>query len=492
MEDLASVVARAAELGELVELRLDCLHKDEWDIWRKIAGQTNRPLIVTLRPDHEGGKGDLAREDRIRFWTSIGEVNGEVMFDLELEVLNEAQAKNANLNSSRIICSQHQLEGEVAHLERKYERLSDTSAAILKIAVHAHDANDCLPVFKLIDRARSEGREIIAIAMGPAGIMTRILGPSRGSYLTFGALDDDSATAPGQLTARELREVYRVDRIDRETRIMGLIGCPVSHSRSPQIHNAAFAESNQNAVFIPFEVRDLDAFMRRMVREESREIDWNVRGFSVTAPHKTGVIKYLDSLDPAAKAIGAVNTVVVGDGGLRGYNTDAAAFLKPLSARIESLEQLRFAIIGAGGAARAVTWKLKDAGASVSLFARNLPKAKLIGDDFCVASHDLSSANFAEFDVVVNATPLGTRGALEDETPVTADQLRGVRLAYDLVYNPLETRFMSEAKAAGCERVGGLEMLIAQAAEQFKLWTGATPNLATMRNAAAKALERAS
>ena len=129
-----------------------------------------------------------------------------------------------------------------------------------------------------LERAEREGRKVIAIAMGQAGIMTRILGPSRGSFLTYGSLDQESTTAPGELTAREVREVYRIDRIDRQTQIMGLIGSPVSHSLSPHIHNAAFARADLDAVFIPIEVRDVDAFMRRLVRKGSREIDWNVRG----------------------------------------------------------------------------------------------------------------------------------------------------------------------------------------------------------------------
>jgi 3-dehydroquinate dehydratase / shikimate dehydrogenase len=358
--------------------------------------------------------------------------------------------------------------------------------------VHAEDAIDCLPVFRILERAQIDGRELIAIAMGPAGVMTRILGPSRGSYLTFASLDPDAATASGQITARELREVYRIDQIDRQTQIMGIIGSPVSHSLSPRIHNAAFAESDMNAVFIPFEVRDVDAFMRRMVRESSREIDWNVRGFSITAPHKGAVMKHLDWIEPAAKEIGAINTIVVRDDKLYGYNTDAAAFLKPLSGRVDSLQKLNCGVVGAGGAARAVAWKLKDAGASVSLFARNASKARLIGEDFQIDSYELAKANFEGFDVVVNATPLGTRGAHESETPVLAEQLRGVRFAYDLVYNPLETRFIREAKSAGCETIGGLEMLVAQAGEQFKLWTGTTPNVKTMRAAAERGLGRLS
>src|SRR5260370_33863374 len=112
----------------------------------------------------------------------------------------------------------------------------------------------CIPIFRLLDRAQREAREMIALAMGAAGIMTRILGPSKGSFLTYGSLDDEAATAPGQLIASELREVYRIDRIDRQSEIIGIIGKPVSHSLSPHIHNAAFAAGGVNAVYVPFEV----------------------------------------------------------------------------------------------------------------------------------------------------------------------------------------------------------------------------------------------
>jgi 3-dehydroquinate dehydratase/shikimate dehydrogenase len=369
--------------------------------------------------------------------------------------------------------------------------MAATSARILKIAVQADDAIDCLPIFRLLERAQRNGREIIAIAMGQAGIMTRILGPSRGAFLTYGALDEEGATAPGQVTARDLREVYRSDRIDRQTEITGLIGQPVAHSLSPHIHNAAFAKADLNAVFIPLEVRDVDAFMRRMVRESSREIDWNVRGFSVTAPHKTAVMKHLDWIEPAAKEIGAVNTIVFSDGALTGYNTDAPAFLESLKGRFESLESARCAIIGAGGAARAIVWALQNAGASVSMFARDPAKARPIVDEFRIDAYDLEAANFERFDILVNATPLGTRGPHESETPATANQLRGVRLAYDLVYNPLETRFMRAARDAGCQVLGGLEMLIAQAVEQFEIWTNQRPDIDIMRAAAKRALDTA-
>ena len=488
--ELSDSIRRAAELGDMIELRLDCLPEEKrGTAWRALAASAGCTVILTLRPAEQGGQTNVTRTDRLQFWSSIQDVRERVMFDLEFDVITEALA-NESLDASRVICSHHQFEAEIASLESMYERMAAQPAAVLKIAVHADDAVDCLPIFKLLERAQRDGRELIAIAMGQAGVVTRILGPSRGSFLTFGSLDDQTATAPGQLTASELREVYRIDRINRQTQIVGLIGRPVAHSMSPRIHNAAFAEAHANAVFIPFEVQDLEAFMRRMVRKATREIDWNLRGFSVTAPHKASVMEHLDWIEPGAKEIGAVNTIVVQNDALHGYNTDAPAFVETLSGRLDQLEGLRCAVIGAGGAARGVVWALRQAGASISLFARDKAKARSIGDDFQIAIHELARANFDEYDVVINATPLGTIGAHESGTPVTAEQLRGVRLAYDLVYNPLETRFMREAKAAGCETIGGLEMLIAQAVAQFKLWTGTDPNVATMRAAAESALGR--
>ena len=141
-------------------------------------------------------------------------------------------------------------------LEKIFELMAATPAETIKIAVQTDDALDCLPLFKLLERAQAEGREMIAIGMGEAGVMTRILGPSRGSFLTYASLDSDSRNAPGQLTAEELREVYRIHHIDPATQVFGIMGQPVGHSWSPRIHNAAFAAGGLNAVYLPFEVRD--------------------------------------------------------------------------------------------------------------------------------------------------------------------------------------------------------------------------------------------
>jgi 3-dehydroquinate dehydratase/shikimate dehydrogenase len=315
-----------------------------------------------------------------------------------------------------------------------------------------------------------------------------VLAPAFGSALTYGSLAPGRETAPGQLSARELRDVYRVQSLDRETAVMGLVGKPVSHSLSPHMHNAAFDARRMNAVYVPFDVSDVSAFVRRMARPETRELRWNLRGFSVTAPHKSAIVGHLDRVEPHAAEMGAVNTVVIEGGELRGYNTDARAALAPFEGLIE-LKDSRVAIIGAGGAARALLWGLRSQGAHVTVFARDTERARATAEAFGAEVEQSEGAGFAGFDLVVNATPLGTRGALEGETPADASQLRGARLAYDLVYNPARTRFIKEAEAAGCETLGGLAMLVAQAAAQFELWTGTAAPIEVMHAAARTRLE---
>ena len=502
--ELASAVKQSAEVADIIELRLDCLSElaqANEEILRALASK-DRPLILTLRPAQFGGARPISVEDRLFSrlhygWIRSPREHATDFWDLELDLALVLQRREKEGNDllklgicdwRRTICSHHDFVGVPSDLEEIYERMAATPARILKIAVQANDATECIPIFHLLDRAQREGREMIAIAMGPAGVMTRILGPARGAFLTYGSLDDESATAPGQLTARELRTVYRIDCINQQTEIFGLMGRPVSHSISPNIHNAAFVEAGVNAVYLPFEVHDAKQFLSRMAHPKSREIDWNLHGLAVTAPHKMAVIDGLDWIDPAAKEIGAVNTIVAQNNELHGYNTDAEGFIAPLRNRFGSLRNTRCAIIGGGGAARAALWALRNENAQVSVFVRETAKGKPVAQAFGFDCHSLADAQFDGFEIIVNATPIGTRGERESETPITAENFRNVRLVYDLVYNPVETRFLREARSAGCQTVGGIEMLIAQAVEQFKLWTGKDPNLEGMTAAALEAL----
>jgi 3-dehydroquinate dehydratase/shikimate dehydrogenase len=492
---LEDAIAAVAEVCNLIEVRLDCLEPLELEtgasLITKVLGKSACESILTFRPAEQGGRRQLDDEARQAFWSDA--IFSESLFDVELDL---AERFNSTGNSSplpidwrRTICSQHDFAGVPRNLDQIYDRLAGTPARILKIAVLANDATDCLSVFRLLERARSEGREMIAIAMGTAGMATRILGPSRGAFLTYASRESETATAPGQISARELREVYRIENIDQQTQVFGIIGMPVSHSVSPRMHNAAFAAVGRNAVFIPFEVRDVKSFIKRMTSPRTRELDWDVRGLSVTAPHKSSVMEQLDWVEPAAQEIGAVNTIIIEGDEIRGYNTDTRGFITPLVQKLGDLREARCAVIGAGGAAKAALWALQQAGAKATLFARNATKANSLAERVGVASMGLAEASFEGFAVVINATPLGTAGQFQGETPATSQQLRGARLAYDLVYNPIETRFLREARDAGCETLGGLAMLVAQATEQFGLWTGEAAPEDVMSAAAQRGLK---
>lgn len=475
---LAKACERADEWADLIELRLDCLTTLEG--LPQVLERVSRPVILTLRPAEQGGQRELDLETRRTFWTTAPQTDWRDI---------EADLATPETDWSHVIVSHHDFSSVPDDLTRIYEQLAATPAAVIKIAVQANDIVDCIPVFNLLDRARLEGREMIAIAMGNAGLATRILSPSRGAFLTYAALQADSATAPGQITAQKLRSLYHVDKLDRESMICGLVGLPVMHSVSPHMHNAAFESAGINGVYLPLEVRDVKTFVTRMVHPLTKEINWNVRGFSVTAPHKSNVVECLDWIDPTAKEIGAINTIVVDGDQLRGFNTDAAGFIEPLLKLMSDLSGLRVAVIGAGGAARAAVWALRRQHANVTLFARDPAKAQALGQLFDVSYESLASASFAGYDVVINATPLGS-GELIDQAPADAEQLAGAGYVYDLVSNPIETRLLKEARKAGCKTVRGLEMLVAQAKIQFELWTGQTPSISNMYDAASAALDR--
>lgn len=493
--DLPGAIGRAAELADIIELRLDYLSGAELDRALSqldaLTSNSTRPLIITLRPVEQGGMREIDSLNRIVFWLDcLGRIESQnLLYDVEFDVARVLMEKEG-LDWNRIICSHHDFAGGRSDPEQLYQLMKSTPARIIKIAVQVSDAADCLPVFNLMERARSEGRELIAVAMGEAGIMTRILGPSRGSFLTYGALDKAHSTAAGQPAALDLRELYRVQSITKETTVLGVMGSPLTHSVSPQMHNAALAASGADTVYIPFEVLDAGSFLRRMAHPRSREFEWKLRGLSVTAPHKIAVIEQLDWIEPAAREIGAVNTIVVEGEELRGYNTDAVGFLSPLEKMYGELSGKEVAVIGAGGAARSALWSLKRAGSNPTVFARDKEKGRRLAEEFGARSHELKGAGFHDFEIVVNATPLGTRGGEEAKTPATSSQLRGARLAYDLVYNPGRTRFLLEAEKAGCKTLTGLEMLIAQAAEQFRLWMERDAPSEVMHAAAAGALER--
>ena len=398
------------------------------------------------------------------------------MADLEEDVIGDVA------NYLKKIVSFHDFDATPHDLSQLYERLVATGADIIKLAVKADDITDTIAVWNLLNRSKADGKDFIPVAMGQAGKWTRILGLAHGACVTYAALDAGKETADGQLTAKDLIETYRVKELDKNTRVFGVIGDPVSGSLSPYMHNSEFAAMGVNAVFMHFLVKDLDAFVRRMVKPATREVELNFCGFSVTMPHKQAIIQHLDAIDPTAAKIGAVNTIKIDDGKLTGYNTDAHGFITPLKARFGDLRDARVAIFGAGGASRACVYALQKEGADVTVFARDPQKVKVFADEFGIQHEHLTTDNRQlTTDVIVDATPLGMKGPLEDETLFTADELSRVKFVYDLVTSATDTPIVRAAKSAGIPAIGGLEMLIAQGVKQFEIWTGKKARLHKMR-----------
>jgi shikimate dehydrogenase len=270
-----------------------------------------------------------------------------------------------------------------------------------------------------------------------------------------------------------------VPAIDGHTRIFGIIGRPVGHSLSPAMHNAAFRELGLNAVYVAFPAANLKAAV-----EGVRGL--NIAGLSVTIPFKADIIVLLDQVDHQAARMGAVNTVVNRGGRLTGYNTDWLGARAALAAQT-SLAGEHALILGAGGAARAIVYAIVQAGGRVSVTDVDEYRAAALGRDFPVAAIPPAALADCDAGLLINATPVGMAPEV-DGIPLAPELLGRYRLVMDIVYRPLETRLLREARARGCQTIDGLQMLIHQATEQFLLFTGQAAPLAAMSQAAYAAL----
>jgi shikimate dehydrogenase len=270
--------------------------------------------------------------------------------------------------------------------------------------------------------------------------------------------------------------------INADTRICCLIGDPVGHSLSPLIHNAGYQALGINYAYIPFRVSDI-----RGAIEGIRAL--GIRGASVTIPHKTKVLKYLDKLDPLAEKIGAVNTIVNEDGVLTGYNTDGDGAIQALE-ETTALEGKKVILIGSGGAASAIAFGLKAKGAKLVVLNRTEDKAKRLAKKVnAEGSGDLNRlAEISSADILINATPVGMLPKT-DQTVIPKDLLHNRLTVFDIVYNPGETRLIAEARERGCAIVYGYKMLLYQAEKQFELFTGRQAPLPAMESALTQALE---
>jgi 3-dehydroquinate dehydratase/shikimate dehydrogenase len=346
----------------------------------------------------------------------------------------------------------------------------------VKIAVTPRSIGDVGRLLGFAERtARGDGPPLIAIALGPMGIVTRVIAGRYGAPFMYAAAEPGAEAAPGQVPATQLRDLFRSRSVGRNTRLFGVLGQDVTRSLSPALHNAAFTALGLDAVYVPLQAEALAPFIDALPA-------LGLSGFSVTRPYKVEVIRYLDGLDDTAAACGSVNTVGRDGARLHGGNTDGAGVVGPLRRRT-ALKDRRVVILGAGGAARAAALALRAEGARVTVVARNAGQAAAVASAVSCAHGALDDLARYPWDVLVNATPVGSRATVDD-TPVPAQLHRAGSVVFDMVYDPLETRLLREAQQRGCVIVDGLEMLLAQAALQFEGWTGRPAPMDAMKAAA--------
>ncbi|MCX5649018.1 MAG: shikimate dehydrogenase [Planctomycetota bacterium] len=520
-----------------VELRLDAIQTP--DLARLLA-RPPCPLIATCRPKREGGLYDGPEQPRLELLREAARLGADYI-DVEHDAF---QALGPVAPAKRIV-SYHNFKETPPDLDAIHARLARLGADVVKIAVTANHILDTVPVLRLLRAARTP---TIALSMGERGLLTRILAPKFGAFLTYASFDSQegspppapvchgrpcpavpppgsppparrstpgdesrrsrdespgrpqSEAGPGQLSLSEMLDLYRVHRIGRATRVFGVIADPVAHSLSPRIHNAAFASLGLDAVYLPFWVEGDPAAFVRAFRE------FGFDGYSVTIPHKQKVMEAMDEISPLARRVGAMNTVVRRpDGSLFGTNTDISAGLASIEAVVGKgwLLGKRALLLGAGGLGRALAFALADAGTILTITDLDITRSESLAREVGSVAVQSAIRNFTRrslgeggpksamaFDVVLNCSPVGMHPDV-DASPVPAEMLRKDMVVYDAVYNPAETKLLRDARAAGCRTVAGIDHFVRQAVEQFELWTGQSAPVQMMRETVLSALATA-
>jgi 3-dehydroquinate dehydratase/shikimate dehydrogenase len=384
---------------------------------------------------------------------------------VDVELQTALQCKPEQLQKLRshadLILSFHDFRG-TKKLDATLEKMRGFPADFYKVVGTATTLSDNVSMIQFLGR-QSDKDSLVGVCMGEQGIISRVLGVRAGSVFTFASVSPGEETAPGQVTAQDLRSLYRIEQTDAATRVYGVAGDPVAHSLSPAIMNAAFRRENVNGVYLALHAKTLKDLLTCV-----REIP--IHGLSITMPYKEAILPYLDNTDSHTTKIGACNTVVrAQDGKLYGFNTDTSGVVRPLERRLSTLQDAKILVLGAGGAARAAVFGLKERGAEVFILNRNVAAGQKLARRAHARSVKRADLKKYAFDVIVNATPVGMGN--NHETPLQEKEINA-RYVFDMIYDPGETRLLQLAKQRGAQIIPGIEMFVHQAARQFEIWTG--------------------
>jgi 3-dehydroquinate dehydratase / shikimate dehydrogenase len=466
----AELMDRAEEASKhfkFIELRLDSLPKPPGVLpyLKQFIGEhKDVTAIATCRRKVHGGGFDGPLTAQLEILTKAA-LAGCHIVDLEVESAEEAKPSQVNkfraaINAALLI-SFHDF-SRTKSLDQAADRIQAFKPDFLKIVSTARNLADNLAVLRLIED-RSLASQVVGIAMGEEGLVSRVLGPRAGAAFTFASWSEASETAPGQVAAETLRGLYRIEHLDQATRVFGVAGNPICHSLSPLLHNAAFRREIVNAILLPLKTKTIQDLL-------TLALELPLAGCAITMPLKTEVVPHLANMDPLTAKIGACNTLRMGaDGKLYGFNTDVAGIVRPLERRLK-LKGARIAVLGAGGAARAAVFGLVDQGAEVLVINRTHEHAVTLARQAKAKSLKHEQLAKQQFDVMINATPCGMNGT-KQALPIAENELNA-GLVFDMVYNPLETPLLKLAKSRGIPVTSGLEMFVQQGARQFEIWTG--------------------
>jgi 3-dehydroquinate dehydratase/shikimate dehydrogenase len=448
-----------------LEFRLDYLDKPILampKLKQFLADNTAVTAIATCRRAANNGKfaGNVAAE--LEILTKAAEAGFQIV-DLELESaehLKKAELQTLRDTGVALIVSYHDFHA-TKDLEAIYDRIQPFKPDFIKIVSTAKHLADNVTMMRFLEHMEDH-TNIIAICMGDAGIISRVLGVRAGSAFTFAAASAGEETGPGQIAARTLIETYRIDQVDAATKVYGVAGNPIRSSLSPIMMNTAFRRETVNAVYLALQANKLSDLLKLV-----HEIP--IQGLSVTMPLKQEIMEHLEHTDPLSAKIGAVNTVLRQEGKLYGFNTDVAGIVGPIEKRL-SLRGAKVLVLGAGGAARAAVFGCRDKGAEVFILNRTPETAQKLARQSGAKTIKKDALAKNTFDVIINATPVGMAG--QKGAPILEAKDLNTKLVFDLVYNPLETPLLRMARQQNIPIITGIEMFVQQGARQFEIFTG--------------------
>ena len=466
-------ILKVNEVADIIELRLDYIEDIDVLKFKQILESVKIPVIVTCRIKEQGGTVDIDDSVRKQIFNCALENKCEYI-DIEYGT-KWAKEFIGKSEDTKVILSFHNFSEtpNLLELNKIYDMINAQNSDIVKFITTANSINDNFEIFRLLENKNN----LISFCMNQKGEISRILAPKYGSLITYSSLNTGKVSAPGQVNIEEMLELYNIQNINTKTNIFGIIGEFAENSKSKYMHNPAFDENQLNACFIPFKISsvdDLDKFMNNFKSH-------NFKGAAVTIPYKIDIIKHLNIIDNTAKRIGAVNTIISTEGVFYGYNTDYIGAITAIQT-VADLFLKKVLVLGAGGAARAIIYGLILEKSEITIANRTFKTAQKLADEFHVNAIKMDNINekLSQFDIIINTTSVGMYPNIDKSIINTFPPNK---IVMDIVYKPLMTKFLKNAKKANCTIITGEKMLIYQAIAQQKIWTGKEPDYEIMEQA---------